>query len=113
MRPASCPRVVTAASASGKLAPHRIADGSTTQSARTTSNSKPTARLDVSVGLTGQYGSDSVSVRATSPDAAVRVTYAAVFAVAFLTLAPYALTRGTSGTAATSSELRISVSCEL
>lgn len=45
-----------------------------------------------------------VSVRATSPDAAVRVTYAAVFAVAFLTLAPHALTRGTVGSSATIAE---------
>ncbi len=45
-----------------------------------------------------------VSVQASSTDAAVRVTYGAVFAVAFLTLCPHALTRGTSGTMATAAE---------
>ncbi len=39
-RPGSCPGVATAASASGKLAPHRIAPGSTTQRQRTTSSWK-------------------------------------------------------------------------
>ncbi|RLS29371.1 MAG: ABC transporter [Planctomycetota bacterium] len=38
-----------------------------------------------------------VSTRAASPDAAVRITYGLVFAVAFLTLAPHALTKGTNG----------------
>ena len=46
-----------------------------------------------------------VSARAASPDAAVRITYGLVFAVAFLTLAPYALTKGTTGLFASVSEL--------
>lgn len=45
-----------------------------------------------------------VSVRANSADAAVRISYGAVFAAAFLSLAPHALTRGTAGTAATVAE---------
>ena len=42
--------------------------------------------------------------RSNSADAAVRITYGAVFAAAFLPLAPYALTRGTAGFAATVAE---------
>lgn len=45
-----------------------------------------------------------VSVQASSTDSAVRVTYGAVFAVALLSLAPHALTRGTTGPAATAAE---------
>jgi len=45
-----------------------------------------------------------VSTRAASPDAAVRITYGLVFAVAFLTLAPHALTKGTTGLSATVAE---------
>jgi len=52
------------------------------------------AILSIAIGLL-------VSTRATSPDAAVRVTYGLVFAVAFLTLCPHALTRGTTGLSAT------------
>jgi ABC-type transport system involved in multi-copper enzyme maturation permease subunit len=55
------------------------------------------ATLSIAIGLL-------VSTRATSPDAAVRVTYGLVFAVAFLTLAPHALTRGTTGLSATIAE---------
>jgi ABC-type transport system involved in multi-copper enzyme maturation permease subunit len=46
-----------------------------------------------------------VSTRATSPDAAVRITYGLIFAVAFLTLAPHALTKGTDSLLATISQL--------
>ena len=54
----------TDASASGKLAPHRIAPGSTTQRQRTRSswNVEPRARSEID-GLIGQYGSDCVEHR--------------------------------------------------
>src|SRR5579872_4425882 len=67
---ASCSLDATAASASGKLAPHRIAPGSTTQKQRTRS-SWNVYHGDVEMdGLIGQYVSDSVSMyaaHATAP----------------------------------------------
>src|SRR5207344_2228646 len=58
----SWPRAATAASASGKLAPQRMAAGSTAKSARTASTWKLIHGLVVAEGLSGQYGSDCVSV---------------------------------------------------
>ena len=54
----SCPGTATAASASGKLAPHRIAPGSITKMARIRSSWKLKTRLVEIDGLIGQYGSD-------------------------------------------------------
>jgi hypothetical protein len=60
----SCPRLATAARASGKLAPQRMAPGSMTQSARTMSSWILKLRLAsfvaFSEGLIGQNGSDSI-----------------------------------------------------
>ena len=61
-RPGSSPRLATAASASGKLAPHRIGPGSTAQNARTKSSWKLYQMLVVIDVLMGQYGSDSISM---------------------------------------------------
>ena len=55
-------RARRAASASGKLAPQRMAAGSTANSARTPSTWKLIHGLVVADGLSGQYGSDCVSV---------------------------------------------------
>ena len=49
------------ASASGKLAPHRIAPGSTTQRQRTISSWKLNHGSCEIDGLIGQYGSDSTA----------------------------------------------------
>ena len=58
--PESCPGPATLASASGKLAPHRIAPGSITQIARIRSSWKLNVS-DVEIdGLIGQYGSDTL-----------------------------------------------------
>src|SRR6266404_3268898 len=61
--PASCPGAATAASASGKLAPHRIAAGSTAQKQRTRSSCIVYHGLVEIDGLIGQYGSESVSMK--------------------------------------------------
>ena len=63
-RPGSCPFRATAASASGKLAPHKIGPGSTAQNARTKSSWKLYQMLVVIDVLIGQYGSDSNSMYA-------------------------------------------------
>ena len=60
----SCPLEATEASASGKLAPQRIAPGSIAQSARTRSSWKLNHGLVEIDGLIGQYGSDCVSMYA-------------------------------------------------
>src|SRR4051812_40198935 len=49
------------ASASGKLAPHRIAAGSTAHNARSRSSSKVNHAFVEIVGAIGQYGSDRFS----------------------------------------------------
>src|SRR5215475_1194372 len=54
----SCPRAATAASASGKLAPQRMAAGSTANSARTLSTCRLIHGFWTADGLIGQYGSD-------------------------------------------------------
>src|SRR6185369_6462187 len=63
-RAGSCPRAATAASASGKLAPHRMADGSTAKSARTLSTCRLIQGLETADGLMGQNGSDWLSTYA-------------------------------------------------
>src|SRR2546430_10936996 len=63
-RAGSWPGSATDASASGKLAPHRIAPGSTAQRHRTKSSWKLNHASVVIDGLTGQYGSDWVSMYA-------------------------------------------------
>src|ERR1043166_2086756 len=74
-RAGSCPCEATDARASGKLAPHKIAAGRTTQSERTRSNCIAntavfeTAGLEIE-GSIGQYGSDSLSINAAHPIAA-------------------------------------------
>src|SRR5213078_3553458 len=60
-RAASCSVVATAASASGKLAPHNTAPGSTTHRQRTKSSCIVNHGVVAIDGLIGQYGSDSVS----------------------------------------------------
>ena len=62
--PDPVPAPATAASASGKLAPQRIAPGSTTQRQRTISSWKLNQGSFEIDGLIGQYGSDSVSMYA-------------------------------------------------
>src|SRR6185503_13818459 len=57
-RAGSWPREATAASASGKLAPQRMAEGSTANSDRTPSICRLIHGLAVADGLSGQYGSD-------------------------------------------------------
>src|SRR3954447_26101116 len=57
-RAGSCPRPATAASASGKLAPHRMAAGNTANSARTPSTCRLIHGFCTAEGLIGQYGSD-------------------------------------------------------
>src|SRR5712692_2856184 len=56
-RAASCSVVATDASASGKLAPQRIAPGSTTQRQRTRSSCSVNQGVVAMYGLIGQYGS--------------------------------------------------------
>src|SRR6266853_1903507 len=63
-RAGSWPRVATEASASGKLAPQRIAAGNTAKSDRTPSTCRLIHGLDVADGLIGQYGNDCASVYA-------------------------------------------------
>src|SRR4051812_10928682 len=60
-RAASCSGADADASASGKLAPHSIAPGSTTQKQRTRSSCSVNQGVVAMYGLIGQYGSDSVS----------------------------------------------------
>src|SRR5438034_8493207 len=60
-RAASCSVDATATSASGKLAPHSIAPGRTTQRQRTRSSCNVYQGVVTSDGLIGQYGSDCVS----------------------------------------------------
>src|ERR1043166_4538832 len=57
-RAGSWPRAATAASASGKLAPQRIAAGRTANIARTRSTWKLIHGFCTADGLIGQYGSD-------------------------------------------------------
>src|SRR3990172_12220653 len=61
-RAGSCPGEATEASASGKLAPQRIAAGSMAHSARTRSSCSTTQGSCDIDGLIGQYGSESVSM---------------------------------------------------
>src|SRR5262245_33395435 len=58
---ASCSVVATADNASGKLAPHRMAPGSTTHRQRARSSCSVNHGVVAMYGLIGQYGSDSVS----------------------------------------------------
>src|SRR5262245_17338879 len=69
-RPASCPRAATAASASGKLAPHRIVAGRIAQRQRTRSIWKLNHGLREIEGLIGQYGRDFASAKALQAIAA-------------------------------------------
>ena len=59
-RAGSWPSLATEASASGKLAPHRIAAGRTAHIVRTRSSWKLNHGLVASDGLTGHQGSDCV-----------------------------------------------------
>src|SRR5262249_3980782 len=63
-RAGSCPREATDASASGKLAPHRIAAGNTTQSDRTRSSWKLNKGVLEIEGSIGHQGNDSVNIYA-------------------------------------------------
>src|SRR5207247_8856619 len=68
--PGSWPDGATEGSASGKLAPHRMAAGSTTQRQRARSSWKLNQGSVEIDGLIGQYGSDSVSMYADQAIAA-------------------------------------------
>src|SRR5579862_7756572 len=70
-RPESSSVVATAASASGKLAPHRIAGGRIAHRQRAISSWKMNHGLDVSRGLMGQYGSESAVIYAVQAKAIV------------------------------------------
>ena len=61
-RPGSWPFRATAASASGKLAPHKIGPGSTAHSPRTKSSWK-LYQMSIEIdALMGQYGSDRINM---------------------------------------------------
>src|SRR5258707_12629434 len=71
-RPASWPGAATAASASGKLAPHKQAGGRIAQRQRARSNWKVNQGLWERKGLIGQYGSDFERTHAVHAIAATR-----------------------------------------
>ena len=74
-RAGSWPRVATAASASGKLAPHRMAPGSITQMARIRSSWNVKDRLVEIDGLMGQNGSELPVAYAAQASAAQMPTW--------------------------------------
>src|ERR1035441_1295342 len=74
-RPGSSPGEATAPSASGKLAPHRMAGGRMAHRHRTMSSWKVCHGLMASSGLMGQYGSESAIMYAVHAIPSVSSTW--------------------------------------